>query len=141
MSVDGSRFPGGTYRISHSENADLCAAVGAVPDTTGKAHPIFYYIATQVGMGQSVSELLERCDFAIEDGPLMVSSRAEFERELEVERDYSVAGQIDSLVRKPSRAFGAIDMLSFTLTLSDEVGPVLSCTNQWVLPRRVEDAE
>jgi hypothetical protein len=136
MDPSGTALPGGTYRISRAENDALCAAVGAEVAAGGRAHPIFYYVATQVGMGISVADLLALCDFDVADGPLMVGSKVNFTSELMVERDYRVSGRIDSLVRKPSRAFGAMDMLSFTLTLIDEAGEtILSCTNQWVLPR------
>lgn len=136
MTTASSGFPGGTYRISRAENEELCAAVGAVPDPEGWAHPIFYYIATQVGMGLSVAELLAKCDFDVADGPLMVGSNATFHQQLKVDLTYEVSGQIDSLVRKPSRAFGAMDLLTFTLKLTEGGTPVLTCTNQWVLPRR-----
>ena len=141
MAPDGTPFPGGIYRIGRAENEALCAAIGAEPDSGRRAHPIFYYIATQAGMGLSVGELLALCDFDVADGPLMVGSDVNFQGDLLVEEDYMVAGRIDALVRKPSRAFGAVDMLSFTLTLKDGAGKrVLSCTNRWVLPRREGDA-
>jgi hypothetical protein len=137
MAVAGTRFPGGTYRIAQAENDALCRAVGAAPDPDGRAHPIYYYIAAQAGMGLSVDALLALCDFDVADGPLMTGSNAAFEGELMVERTYTVTGEIASLVRKPSRAFGAVDLLSFNLALADETGAkVAACTNQWVLPRR-----
>jgi hypothetical protein len=141
MDPAGTRLPGGTYRISRAENEALCASVGAAAAADDRAHPIFYYIATQVGMGISVADLLALCDFDVADGPLMVGSKAKFAGELLVEQDYAVSGTIDSLVRKSSRAFGAMDMLSFTLALQDEAGAtILSCTSQWVLPRKEASA-
>jgi hypothetical protein len=141
MPVEGRAFPGGTYRIARQDNEALCEAVGAAPDPDGRAHPIFYYIATQVGMGMTVAELLALCDFDVADGPMMTGSNASFEGELMVETDYRVAGEIVSLTRKPSRTFGFADILRFRLTLSREgAQPTLECVNEWILPRGEKEA-
>jgi hypothetical protein len=90
-------------------------------------------------MGISVAELLALCDFDVADGPLMVGSEVSFQGELRIDQDYGVTGKINSLVRKPSRAFGAVDLLSFELSLlNHDNAPIVTCTNQWVLPRREE---
>lgn len=134
-------FPGGRYRISREENLALCAAVEALPDPAGRAHPIFYYIASQSAMGLSVAELCALCDFDVADGPMITQSNAAFDGELWVDREYRVSGEIASLVRKPSRTFGAVDVLTFILRLEGpDGGAGASCTNQWVLPRREASA-
>jgi len=139
MSNIETPFPGGTYRITREENLALCDAIGAEPDPSGRAHPIFYYIATQVGMGLTVAELCERCDFDVADGPMITHSDAEFEGELCVEKDYAISGEIVSLVRKPSRTFGAVDLLTYQLRMSlEEPGYCVVATNRWILPRREE---
>jgi hypothetical protein len=136
MEVEGHRFPGGTYRISREENAALCAAVGVDTARDGRAHPIFYYIATQVGMGMTVAELLAACDFDIADGPMMTGSEVIFTDELRTETDYRVDGLIQSLTPKPSRTFGTAEILRFRLTLASPDGTaVLECVNEWILPR------
>lgn len=137
MKVSGTRLPGGTFRITADENQLLCRSVGTKPAASGTAHPIFYYIATQVGMGLTVADLLKLCDFDVADGPLMTASNVTFNRELRVDETYRVEGEIVSLVRKPSRTFGAVDLLDFRLRLIGQDGKQdLECTNQWVLPRR-----
>ena len=140
MSVQGTSLPGGHYRISAAENEALCRAVGATVEPNGRAHPIFYYIATQVGMGIDVEGLLRLCDFDVSEGPLMAGSEAQFGSELRVEQDYQVRGEIVSLVRKASRTFGEMDILRFRLTLLEKDGAmVVECENQWILPRRSGD--
>ncbi len=134
--VAGHRLPGGDYRIEPQENADFCASVGAKPDPSGLAHPLFYYIATQCSMGLSVADLLSLCDFDVNDGPMMTGSSARFIRPLRVGAQYRVDGEIVSLVRKPSRAFGMADQLQFRLTLSDEDGETVEAVSSWILPRR-----
>ena len=137
MEVARRALPGGEYRITGEENATLCRAVGSEPDPRGVAHPIFYYVATQIGMGISVGDLLALCDCDVADGTLMAGSSVRFAGELRVDEDYIVSGEIVSLIRKSSRTFGAVDLLSFELCLTDRGGAqVLECTNQWLLPRR-----
>lgn len=139
MGVDGTILPSGSYRLTRAENERLCRAVGADPDPSGRAHPLFYYVATQVGIGISVEGLLALCAFDVADGPLMIGSEAVFASELLVDETYQVEGEIVSLVRKPSRTFGAVDLLSFRLTLRDQAGEArVECVNQWMLPRRGE---
>lgn len=134
-------FPGGRYRITKAEDSALRQAVGAAPDPDGRAHPIFYYIASQAEMGISVADLCALCDFDVKDGPMMATSKVEFADDLLVDQDYDVAGEVLSLVRKSSRTFGALDLLTYRLTLSEPGGrEVAACVNAWVLPRRGEGA-
>lgn len=125
------------YTISAAENGALCASIGVEPAVDGTAHPIYFYIATQVGMGQTVAGLCQVCEFNVEDGPMMAGSKATFQRPLRTGQAYHITGEIVSLIRKPSRKLGIMDMLEYVLRLSLPDGtPVLSTTNVWVLPRK-----
>jgi hypothetical protein len=125
------------YTISATENAALCASIGVTPAADGTAHPIYFYIATQVGMGQTVAGLCQVCEFNVEDGPMMAGSRVTFQQPLRTGQPYQISGEIVSLIRKPSRKLGVMDMLEYVLRLSLPDGtPVLSTTNVWVLPRK-----
>lgn len=125
------------YVISVEENRELCRTLGVKPAEDGTAHPIYYFIATQVGMGVSVAGLCAACEFDVDDGPMMGASRTEFSRPLLTGQAYQVNGEILSLVRKPSRTFGVMDVLDYQLDLRLADGtPVLVTTNTWVLPRR-----
>jgi hypothetical protein len=125
------------YTISAEENAALCASIGVRPAGDGTAHPIYFYIATQVGMGQTVAGLCTVCEFNVDDGPMMAGSKVTLQAPLRTGIAYQVTGEIMSLIRKPSRKFGVMDMLEYVLRLSLPDGtPVLSTTNVWVLPRK-----
>lgn len=125
------------YTISADENRALCESTGVAPAADGSAHPVYFYIATQVGMGMTVAGLCAACDFDVEEGPMMASSQVTFSRPLQTGQPYQVTGCIVSLVRKPSKKLGVMDMLEYVLELSLPDGaPVLSTTNRWVLPRR-----
>jgi hypothetical protein len=125
------------YTISAEENRALCESTGVAPAADGTAHPIYFFIATQVGMGLTVAGLCAACEFDVEEGPMMASSKVTFSQPLMTGQPYQVSGRIVSLVRKPSRKLGVMDMLEYLLELSLPDGtPVLSTTNVWVLPRR-----
>ena len=132
-SLDGTEI----YVISAEENAALCASTGVAPAVDGRAHPIYYYIATQVAMGKTVSGVCNVCEFDVDDGPMMGSSGVVFEKPLMVGVPYHVKGKILRLVRKRSRKLGVMDVLTYQLSLRDDGGSeVLQTENVWVLPRR-----
>jgi len=133
-SLDGA----GLFTISAEENEALCATVGLEPSSDGSAHPIYYYIATQVGMGKTVAGVCETCEFDVDDGPMMGSSAVKFQVPLMVGQSYKVGGEILSLVRKRSRKLGVMDVLTYRLRLSlpDSGEAVLETDNVWVLPRK-----
>lgn len=133
-SLDGTDV----FTISAEENATLCRSTGVEPAADGSAHPIYYYIATQVAMGKTVAGVCETCEFDVEDGPMMGSSGVRFEGHLKVGEDYKVTGEILSLVRKKSRKLGVMDVLTYRLRLHPAAGgdAVAETDNVWVLPRK-----
>ncbi len=132
-SLDGTEI----FVVTAKENAALCRSTGVEPAADGSAHPIYYYIATQVAMGQTVAGLCALCDFDVEDGPMMGSSGVRFQAPLQVGERYRVSGEVVSLVRKASRKLGVMDVLEYRLQLNRESGErVLETTNVWVLPRK-----
>ena len=137
--VAGTSLNGTTvFTIDAEENAALCRSTGVEPATDGTAHPIYYYIATQVAMGKTVAGLCAACDFDVEEGPMMGSSGVRFTAPLTVGTSYRVTGEILSLVRKQSRKLGVMDVLTYRLRLHRE--PDSECLaetdNVWVLPRK-----
>jgi hypothetical protein len=137
LSLDGSE----TVVIGAAENRALCETMGITPDVDGRAHPSFYYIATQVGMGMSVAELCAACAFDVADGPMMATSGARFVRPMMTGEPYRVRGNIVSLVRKQSRRLGVMDLLDYRLRLETLAGECVAEThNVWVLPRGAKPA-
>ena len=136
--VRGTRLDGTKpYVISPEENAELCRSTGIAPRGDGSAHPIYYYVATQVAMGKTVAELCAACDFNVEDGPMMGSSEVRLSTALRTGVPYTVSGEILSLERKRSRKLGVMDVLTYRLRLHAPAGETaLETDNVWVLPRR-----
>ena len=79
-SLDGTE----PYVITREQNAALCRSTGVQPAADGTAHPIYYYIATQVAMGKTVAGVCATCEFDVEDGPMMGSSGVVFAAPLRV---------------------------------------------------------
>lgn len=134
VSLDGTRV----FVVTAEQNAELCRSTGVSPATDGTAHPIWYYIATQVSMGKSVAGLCETCEFDVEEGPMMGSSGVRFSAPIMVGTPYKVTGEILSLVRKQSRKLGVMDVLTYRLRLVPAEGgeAILETDNVWVLPRK-----
>ena len=134
--VAGIVLDGDDYTITAENNRVVCESSGAKPADDGTAHPIFALIATQVAMKLSVGELLALCDFDVADGPMMAGCEIAYQAPLRVGETYRVRGRIESLVRKPSKRLGIMDLLTHSLDLHDRDGAlVLSTINNWVLPR------
>ena len=137
-SVAGISLSGGTrYVIAADENRVLCESVGAVPAADGTAHPIYFFIATHVGMGMTIAQLCAACGFDVRNGPMIVSSKVEYAQPLRIGQPYHVRGEIRSLTRKASRKLGVIDLLDYELSLVAADGrPAVASFNVWALPRR-----
>lgn len=136
--VAGIRLDGTSpYVIDPAENRALCQSTGIAPAADGTAHPIYYYVATQVGMGMTVAGLCEACAFDVEDGPMMGSSEVRYNAPLRTATAYAITGEILGLVRKRSRKLGVMDVLTYRLRLAGPDGTIaLETDNTWVLPRR-----
>lgn len=133
VSLDGTE----EIIISSDENRALCKTINAEPATDGSAHPSYYYITTQIGMGKTVAGLCEACDFDVNDGPMMASSAVVNHHPLLCDTTYTVKGEISSIVRKKSRKLGIMDIVTYVLRLVDaDNTTILTTTNAWVLPRR-----
>lgn len=132
LSLSGSS----PVEISARENRALCESMGVIPEPGGRAHPAYYYIVTQVGMGVSVAQLCAACGFDVADAPMMATSSARFFRSLMTGQPYIVRGEVVGLTRKTSRKLGLMDLLEYQLCLDLPNGDkVLETNNVWVLPR------
>ena len=110
------------------------------PDAGGKAHPVYFYIATQVGMGETVAGLCALCNFDVDDGPMMGTCDVTYFRPLMTGEPYQVRGRILGLTRKRSRKLGIMDLVEYQLHLDLPDGTrACSVTNSWILPRGHED--
>jgi hypothetical protein len=137
--VAGTTLSGaGTVTITAADDAALCRSTGVEPAGDGTAHPIWFFVASQVGMGRSVAGICEACEFDVNDGPMMTGSRVTFSRPIRTDVPYRVEGEIKGLTRKRSRTLGVMDLMEYELRLvgAEDGAVVLVTTNSWALPRR-----
>ena len=137
--VSGTSLSGaGTITISAEQNAALCRSTGIESAADGTAHPIWFFVASQVGMGRSVAGICEACEFDVNEGPMMTGSRVTFSQPIRTGVPYRVEGEIKGLTRKRSRTLGVMDLMEYELRLvgADDGETVLVTTNSWALPRR-----
>lgn len=134
--VAGHSLDGGTYTISIEENLRLCRSLDVAPDGVERAHPSFLYIATQVGMGESVAGLCKLCDFDVNDGPMLGSCDMQIYEPLGTGIAYSIRGEIVGVTRKASGKLGIMDILEYSLHMHHADGTrAATITNTWILPR------
>lgn len=135
--LPGREFPGGTYTITAKQDRMVRRLLGAEPSADGTAHPIYGYIATRVGCGLSVEDILAVAGAKPEDGPMVGTLELEFHSPLPVNTTYEVSGRFASIERKEGRRAGVFDLLRFELRLTAPRGePAVTCTQSWILPRR-----
>jgi len=140
-SVVGTPFPGGLYTIDPEQNATVVRLLGGPGPADDEAHPAYGYIATRVGCGFGVDDILALVEATTADGPMVGSLDLDYRRPLRVGETYAVSGEVTSVVRKQGRKIGVFDLLAFELRLVDGNGDLaLVCTQSWVLPRRDVDA-
>lgn len=132
ISLDGSA----PYVILAAENAALCRSTGVEPAADGTAHPIYFFIATQLGMGLTVAEFCAAFDFDVADGPMIAGTAVHFHKPLRVETPYLVRGEILGATRKHSRKLGVMDIGEYRLALVSDGEVIAEVTNSWVLPRK-----
>jgi hypothetical protein len=97
--------------------------------------PTWVLVAALRGMGLTLDELVGLADSTTADGVLFGELGIEEFFPLEVERDYTVTGEIGGIARRNGRS-GTFDILSFELSILDAAGDrhgAVSCS--FILPR------
>jgi hypothetical protein len=134
--LPGTVLPEGTFVISLEEDHRVSEILGEEPGSTGRAHPLWAFIATQRGIGTSVAELCALADFDVADGPMLAGWNAKFTGELLTGYAYRVTGEVTDIVRKRGKS-GLFDLMTFVERLVDEHGhAVVTTTTTFVLPRK-----
>lgn len=126
-------MPGGRYRISAAEAAEVCRL--ALTDAQA-VHPAHATVVSLRSLGVSIGQLCALCDFDLADGPFLGELSIDFHAPLAMEVDYQVEASIEGLSRHASRQLGTLDKLRFRVsirTLMDQ--PVADLLYLWILPR------
>jgi hypothetical protein len=135
-SLQGRRFPGGSFLIAGYEDFLMRHVVGAPARRGSTAHPIWMFAAPQTAMGISIDELFSWCGSSATAGVMLGETRLSMLRPLRIEQRYTVTGGIDAVERKQGRRAGIFDVVRFHLELSDAQGPSGEVRTSFVYPRR-----
>jgi hypothetical protein len=137
----GREFPGGTYTIEPWRAWLVADAVLAQPPSLKAAegevaHPLFAWMAATAAMGITWDELFAWFGATAADGPVFGEHETTLHRPLRIGATYRVSGRIVSAERKVGRRTGPFDVVGYALDLHDADGPVATCWNSIVFPRR-----
>lgn len=129
-------LPPGHYTLTRDADARLREAMGAEGLYPGEAHPALAAVATLAADGLTIEELVQRCGAAMADGPLVGRCAMTFHRALRTDITYRVGRHVRTLVRKPSRSLGTMDVLELVITMTEPEGtPAAEVTYTWMLPK------
>jgi hypothetical protein len=126
-------FPGGRVTIEPYENLLLCDVMGVEPDPGGTAHPAFLFHLPLTGAGMTIARMLEDGQADSLEAVRAGEYHWELNGPLRVSVPYDVRGGYVSLERKQRRGGGAMDALTFRLTLTDPGGTIVATTHTTVL--------
>lgn len=140
LDIAGAPFPGGMYRVDPEQNRSVCRILGTEPSADGTAHPIYAFIATLVGCGLGVDDIVAVANAGIDEGPMLAALDIDYRIPLRVGESYAVSGVFIGIERKQGRRAGVFDLLQYELRLTAADGSVaVVCAQSQVLPR--SDAE
>lgn len=126
--------PTGRFRLSSEQDALIRQTSGGAGGDGIDAHPVFGFVAAIGGLGMPIGDLFAQCGGSIEAGPLLAACDLRFARPLKVGITYQVDGMVETVVRKPSRRFGAADHLRLRIDVRDGDTAYSSLTLTIVMP-------
>lgn len=128
-------IPVGSYTLTAAMDDRLRAAAAAPPrGASSSAHPIFGFVAAVGGLGRPIGDLCRGLNLAFDKGAVLASCKIAYARPLQVERTYDVNARVASLVRKPSRKYGAADHLTLAITIAADGEAFVSIDVRMVTP-------
>jgi hypothetical protein len=135
--LEGTAFPGGSFRIPPHEDHLLRQVLLADRGDGTTAHPLWGFAAPQRSMGVTLAEVFALCGSSAAEGPLLGETTVELVTPLLLEQEYQVRGGITRAVRKRGRTAGTFDVVTFTVTTRLAASGALAgnLTNAFVFPR------
>jgi hypothetical protein len=105
-------------------------------DPSHQPHPVYGFIAPQLGTGLSIAELLALFGSSGDEGPMLGSCTLEYHAALAIEEDYYVSGEVLTAERKTGRTLATFDSVTYRLQAHTADGAlVVTATNTFLLPR------
>jgi len=130
----GMRLPGDYFSVIPEEAALVAKLSGWTSD---EPSPIFSYIAALRGLGITLEQMCNLCDFELGQGPVVGECRIQFFNAIQVSIRYRTDVVIHGIERRPSAAYGIVDRLRFSVALTEHSGSLVASVELiWLLPRR-----
>lgn len=136
----GHRFPGGTYRIEHWENALLTEATGIDPLPDRLAHPVHLFHLAINGVGTSIAELFE---LARSESTAVSIDYYDWQlhQPLREGVTYLLSGGITDVDRSVRAGSPTRDSFTYRIEIGDEAGDrVAEVEFRWHHWRRIDEA-
>lgn len=128
----GHRFPGGSYRIEHWENALLTEATGCAPLPGDLAHPVHLFHVPIAGAGVTIAELFALAHADSDASVTIDFYDWELSKPLRESTPYLMRGGISEHSRKRNEAGTVVDSVTFRIEVMDESGDeVARVTFRW----------
>ena len=128
----GHRFPGGTYRIAHWENALLTEATGSRPLPGDLAHPVHLFHVPIAGAGVTIAELFALAHADSDASVTIDYYDWEVSKPLRESTTYLMRGGITEHSRKCIEAGPVVDSVTFRIEVMDEsADEVARVTFRW----------
>lgn len=128
--VVGHRLPGGSFEIADYERWLGHDAMLAPPLPDGLLHPVWILLGALRGMGVDTEELVGLVEARPTDGVLFGETALEQHIPLRAGRSYAVTGEVTDLTRRTGRRAGTMDLLTFTLSITDPDGALAAVSTQ-----------
>lgn len=139
--LKGHTFPGGTYTLPGYINWLWTDAAQLTPDPE-IVHPGLIYLVAIRGSGVSIQDIFDLMDATADSGVVFGEYKVQINGVLRPDTAYDCDAEVISVERKRGRRAGVFDKLSFQVTIREQgrAEPVAVTTNDWIFPRKGEEA-
>ncbi len=134
--IIGHKFPGGSFIINEDINRSVNESTGKLDllDKNNDSHQIFSMIALS-NIGYTLDDFFNYLKYDVNKGPMLGECNIRFFNPLELNKNYEVKGEIESLEFKRSKKIGDIDIMKFSIEILHNNKIITKILYTWILPR------
>ncbi len=134
--IIGHKFPGGSFIINEDINRSVNESTGKLDllNKNNDSHQIFSMIALS-NIGYTLDDFFNYLKYDVNKGPMLGECNIRFFNPLELNKNYEVKGEIESLEFKRSKKIGDIDIMKFSIEILHNNKIITKILYTWILPR------
>ncbi len=134
--IIGHKFPGGSFLINEDLNKLVNKSTGKIDslDKSNDSHQMFSMIALS-NIGYTLDDFFNYLKYDVNKGPMLGECNIRFFNPLELNKNYEVKGEIESLEFKRSKKIGDIDIMKFSIEILHNNKIITKILYTWILPR------